>query len=219
MFEKFEDAKGIIFDCDGCLLDSMGTWRSVEYKLIELTGREWTEADMEEIRGGSMSHTAQVFHERYGVMESDQAVLDFVHETMWDYYTAKATLKPGVGEFVERVHALGVPMAIVSSTAGKYLRAGLAHVGLLDELSAIVSTQESGLSKQQPDIYLAALRALGVEDPSEAWGFDDSIYAIRVMKQTGLSTVGTYDADDAGTFEVLSDTATLAVRSFEELLV
>lgn len=218
MFERFENASGIIFDCDGCLLDSMGTWRGIERELIKLSGHEWTQEDIEELRGGSMDHAARIFHERYGVMDSVEAIIEFENETLWDFYSSKAQLKPGAREFVERIAGLGIPCAIVSSTAGRYLEAGFSHVGIRDKIAAIFSTQETGLSKQEPGIYRAALDAMGVERPEDAWGFDDSVYALRVMGQMGIPTVGTYDADDAGTIEQLSATATLAVTSLEELL-
>lgn len=218
MFERFEGAGGIIFDCDGCLLDSMGTWRGIEDELIRLSGHDWTQPEIEEMRSGSMSRTARLFHERYGVMESADAIIEYENETLWDYYSSKAELKPGAAELVGRLDGLGIPCVVVSSTAGRYLRAGLSRVGILDKLYGIFSTQETGLSKSEPDIYLMALRSMGVERPGDAWGFDDSVYALRTMAQVGIPTVGTYDSDDAGTFGQLTDVATLAVRSLEELL-
>ena len=217
MFEQFENATGFIFDCDGCLLDSMDAWRYVEYALIDASHHEWTQPQLEEMRAATMTDAARIFHERYGVMASNEAVIAFMHETMWDYYTTKAQLKPGVWEFLNRLHERCIPCCVVSSTAGKYLKAGLAHAGISDLLASIFSTQGCEMSKQNPELYRMALATMEAE-PASAWGFDDSLYAIRVMNGVGMRTVGTYDADDAGSFEQLGDTATLAIRSFEELL-
>lgn len=217
MFERFKNASGIIFDCDGCLLDSMDAWHSVEYALIEATGVPWTQAQLEEMRAAPMSGAAKIFHERYGLMDSNEAIERYMHDTMWEYYTTKAQMRAGAAEFFARLRAAKVSCSIVSSTPEKYLRAGLTHVGIVDELVAIVSTEETGLSKQDPAIYKLALDKMHAE-ASSSWGFDDSLYAIRVMNAVGLSTVGTYDADDAGTFDELSAQATLAIRSFTELL-
>ena len=217
MFERFAKASGVIFDCDGCLLDSMRAWEGVENALIERTGVAWSQDELEEMRAASLADAAAIFHERYGVMDSNEAVVAFVKQTMLAYYTQSAALKPGALAFVTALETAGVPMAVVSSTPQPYLLAGFAHVGFQDAFAGVFSTQETGISKQQPGIYELALAHLGASARS-AWGFDDSLYAIRVMNRVGLATVGTYDADAAGSYEELSRVATLAVRTLDELL-
>ena len=89
--------------------------------------------------------------------------------------------------------------------------------GLLDAFRAIVSTKETGISKQDPRIYEHALELMDAQT-STAWGADDSLYALRVMNECGIATIGTYDNDVAGSFDALANTATIAIHSFEELL-
>ena len=38
------------------------------------------------------------------------------------------------------------------------------------------------------------------------------------MNECGIATIGTYDNDVAGSFDALTNTATIAIHSFEELL-
>ena len=54
--------------------------------------------------------------------------------------------------------------------------------------------------------------------PETTWGFDDAVYAVKVMNQVGINTVGAYDCDETGTFEQLEAAADIAVHSLEELL-
>ncbi|MGI6033465.1 MAG: HAD family hydrolase [Coriobacteriales bacterium] len=218
MFEKFSDASGIIFDCDGTLLDSMKAWRHVEFSLIDMTGVTWTQEMLEHMRAAAMSEACRIFHEDYGVMDSNEDIRRYMEQTMCDYYENKAEFRPGAREFFWRLRGLGIPCSVVSSTPARYLRPAMEHVGIIDELAALISTEESGLSKQDPAIYKLALDKMGAEIPT-AWGFEDSLYAIRVMGGMGISTVGCYEDDDSGTFEELQENATIAVRSFEELLV
>lgn len=217
MFERFENASGFLFDCDGCLLDSMGTWRGVEYSLIEMTGHDWTQTELEEMRAAPMTEAARIFHERHGVFDSNQAVTDYVNATMVNYYEHDAQAKPGAKEFVFALREAGVPCAVVSSSPLGFIKAGLTTCGMVDAFDALFSTKELGISKQDPRIWNYALEQIGA-DPRSAWGADDSLYAIRVINACGMSSIGTYDADDAGSFEQLSEEATLAIRSFEELL-
>lgn len=217
MFERFASASGFLFDCDGCLLDSMGTWREVEYSLIDMTGHTWTQGELEEMRAAPMTEAARIFHERYGLFESNQAVIDYVDATMVDYYEHKAQPKRGAKEFVFALREAGVPCAVVSSSPLSYIKAGLETCGMVEAFDGLFSTKELGISKQDPRIWNYSLERIGAEAQS-AWGADDSLYAIRVINACGISSVGTYEADDSGSFEDLSFEATIAIRSFEELL-
>lgn len=164
-----------------------------------------------------MDEVARVFHEKYGVMDSKDAIHAYIDETMLDYYEHEATLKPGVEAFVRALDERGVPCCIVSASPKDYLEAGMRTCGLLDAFRAIVSTKETGISKQDPRIYEHALELMDAQT-STAWGADDSLYALRVMNECGIATIGTYDNDVAGSFDALANTATIAIHSFEELL-
>ena len=216
-FDRFANASGFIFDCDGCLLDSMIAWRRVELGLINASGVEFTQEMLEAMRAASMDEVARVFHEKYGVMDSKDAIRAYIDETMLDYYEHEATLKPGVEAFVRALDERGVPCCIVSASPKDYLEAGMRTCGLLDAFRAIVSTTETGISKQDPRIYEHALELMDAQ-ASTAWGADDSLYALRVMNECGIATIGTYDNDVAGSFDALINTATIAIHSFEELL-
>lgn len=217
MFERFANASAFLFDCDGCLLDSMGTWRVIETDLINRTGREWTQSDLEEVRAAPIHEVARIFHERYGLFDSPQGFFDLVDETMLDFYQNKVKPCAGAREFVYALKEHGVPCCVVSSSPEHYIRTGLTTCDMLDAFSGIFSTKETNLSKQDKKIWNMALESVGAQAQT-AWGADDSLYAIHVMNACGLSTIGSYDADDAGTFEDLSKHATIAIRSFEELL-
>ena len=217
MLEQFKDASGFVFDCDGCLLDSMTAWRKVEFALIDMAGVEFTQEMLEDMRAASMTEVARVFHEKYDVMDSAAAISRFIDESMERYYEHDATPKPGAREFVTQLRAHDIPCCIVSASPLAYLESGMQTCGMRDLFCDIISTKETGISKQDPRIYQLALEKLGAQAAS-AWGVDDSLYAIRVMDKLGIQTIGIYDDDAAGTLEQLKATATIAITSFDELL-
>lgn len=217
MLARFEQADGFIFDCDGCLLDSMTAWRKIEMALIDMSGVLFTQEMLETMRAASMDEVARVFHEKYGVMDSKEAITTFIDETMERYYHEEATLREGAGEFVRELHERGIPCCIVSASPQDYLEAGMRTCGLIDMLERIVSTKETGISKQDPRIYELALEAMGAQ-AHNSWGADDSLYAIRVMNDCGIRTIGTYENDIAGSFDDLACATTIVVKSFTSLL-
>ena len=217
MLDIFKDASGFIFDCDGTLLDSMRMWDEVEEYQFRSTGHDFTMEELEEIRSVPMNLAAEILHNRYGLGTSPEDVLHTTDSMLLDFYQNKVEPLPGAREFVAELRAAGIPCSVVSSSPDRYIFAGFRHAGMFDDFAAIISTDTAGFSKQDPRIYELAMERMGSRLES-TWGADDSVYAIKVMSAMGLKTIGAYDGDGTGTFEELGELATVAIRSFEELL-
>lgn len=82
---------------------------------------------------------------------------------------------PGAAEAVAAVAAAGLPMALV--TDGFYGRAyverALEKLGIKDYFQAVIISSEVGAGKPQPELFLAACRAMGVK-PEEALFIGDA---------------------------------------------
>lgn len=207
---------GVVFDCDGTLLDSMDVWREVEDELAGRAGVVLAAADTDELTTLTIPEVGAFFHDRFGLGTSAEHVVGMIDEFMLAYYRERARERPGALAFVRDLHARGVALSVASSSPQPYLRAGLERCGFAPFLQAIVSVDDVGASKREPAVYDRAREHMGT--PIETtWGFEDSTYAIRTLRSAGYRTVGIYDCDLAGTYEDLSALADIAVRSFEEL--
>jgi len=185
---NFATAKGFIFDCDGTLLDSLGAWEEAESPLFAQTG-PLTQAQEDEIHSAPFAQAAELFHTKYGVGESAQDVYDHLDGFLLRYYRDEAQALPGACELVRSISSAGVPCVVLSSSPRRFLEAGLRRVGILDCFADLVTTDEAGVSKQDPAIYARALEILGA-DRGDVWAVDDAPYAIGVMADFGLNTIG-----------------------------
>lgn len=210
------DRIGVIFDCDGTLIDSMGVWRELESELARRAHATVTPADTEVLCTLNIPETAQYFHDRFGLGSSGDEVVGMIDEFIMGYYRHRAQARPGVMAFLEALAQRGVVMSVASSSPQSYLQAGLACAGIASYLRAIVSVEDVGSSKREPRVYDHARELMGTEK-AFTWGFEDSIYAVRTLARAGYGVVGVYDRDDSGTWDQLSTEADLAIRSFEEL--
>ena len=112
---------GVIFDCDGTLVDSMGAWHEVDRTLAAEAGITLTEADAEAITTMSLPEASAYLHEQCGLGESNEAVLEMIFDRMRAFYANEVEARPGALAFVQALHERGVPMAVASSTPADML--------------------------------------------------------------------------------------------------
>ena len=199
---------GVIFDCDGTLLDSMDVWREVEDELARRAGAQLTDADKDELTTLNIPEAK--------LKPYDEQLQRMRDELMLDYYRNRAHERPGALVFVRALVERGVRVSVASSSPQKYLQAGLERAGFAPYVGLVVSVDDVSSSKREPKVYDHTRRLMGT--PLETtWGFEDSAYALRTLRGAGYRTVGIYDRDDAGTHEELRANADAVIDSFEEL--
>lgn len=183
----------VIFDCDGVLIDSATVWRDTEAELCRRAGRSLTEEEERAIVTMTIGEVGEFLHERTGLGKSGSHVVAMIDELMLDFYANRALAMPGVVGLLQGLHERGVAMSVVSSSPKEYLLAGLGRIGVEHLFADILSVEDLDTTKREPLIFRHALERMG-SAPSEAWGFDDSYYAISTMRDLGICTVGVYDA-------------------------
>ena len=213
----YEGASGIIFDCDGTLLNTMDAWNQTERELFARATTPFTREQMDEIRSVPIPQAAELFHSEHGIGESPQDVLDYLDNALMDYYRTQARALPGAAELLEQLQKADIPCVVVTSSPLRYVEAGLECAGIREYFDAIVTTDEVGLAKTDGAIYQHALDCIGAQVET-AWGIDDALYAVQAMNAFGLRTIGAYECEETATFDQLQAEATIAVRSLEELL-
>ena len=207
---------GLIFDCDGVLLDSIGAWHGLDAQLAEEAGIELTVEDRNTLNASTLHEAAEFFHVRYGVGESADDVNQRFTDILMDYYRNRATEVPGALAFVRAAYEAKVPMCVLSSSPQAFLQAGLGRAGFLDYIDCVLSVEELPFKKRDERLYPYVCDKLGVA-LCNTWMFDDSKYAVRTAHEAGLRTVGVFSDEHCGTHEQLGAFAEQVIDSFEGL--
>ncbi|MCC9206480.1 HAD-IA family hydrolase [Arthrobacter sp. zg-Y769] len=198
----------LIFDCDGVLADTE------QYGHLPAFNQTFTDfhvpvqwsvqeyAEKVKIGGGKermRSILTPSLAESLGLRDDDavdRAILSW-HRRKTEVYkglveSGVMPARPGIARIVQEAHDAGWMLAVASTSAEPAVRAVLAHaVG--DDLAAHFSVFAGDVvsaKKPAPDIYLLALRELGVE-PQDAVVVEDSANGLRAAVGAGLRTVVT----------------------------
>ena len=208
--------KGVIFDIDGVLLDSMIIWTDLAERYLKSIGKEPEEGLTEKLFSMSMEQGAEYLKDKYSIDESIPEILDDINNISKNFYYNEVEAKPGVKELLEDFNSRGIKMVAATSSPRGHVEKALTRVGLLEFIDRIFTNGEVGVSKHEPDIYNLAAEHMGTA-PSETLVFEDSLYALKTAKSAGYVTVGIYDArgekDQAG----LKENAKLYLKGYDDL--
>jgi HAD superfamily hydrolase (TIGR01509 family) len=206
--------EAIVFDLDGVLVDSEHVWDEVREELARERGGRWHEGAQADMMGMSSTEWSRYMHDVIGLTESPEAINDEVVRRMRERYAADLPLMDGAVETVRRL-AAPYRLGLASSSNRPLIDAVLAATGLGEMFDATVSSEEVPRGKPAPDVYLEALRRLGVP-AARAAAVEDSANGIRSAHAAGMRVVAIPNRRYPPARDAL-ELADVVVESLEEL--
>ena len=184
------DFKGAIFDMDGTLLDSMPVWKRLTQSYLAQFDVHITDADYAACEGFSQPQVAEHFLARFPQLPlTVQQMLDGMDALITTRYESLAKPKDGVIDFLESLRARGVKMAIATLTARRHAEKALIDRDMMKYFEFMLTIEDVGVPKYEPDIYLEAAKRLGLT-PAECMVFEDAPYAGVTAKKAGFALCG-----------------------------
>lgn len=208
--------KGVIFDIDGVLLDSMEIWTDLGARYLESLGIEAEEGLAEVLFSMSMEQGASYLKEHYGLAGTEEEIMESLRGMLRDFYFHEVKAKPGAKNLMDRFSNAGIKMTAATSSPREHVERALERNGLRGSLSRIFTVAETGISKHSPDIYDRAAAYMGTSR-SETLVFEDSLYALKTAADAGYRTVGVFDAKGEADQKGMQETAEIYVRSLETI--
>jgi HAD superfamily hydrolase (TIGR01509 family) len=179
--------QAVVFDLDGVLIDTEGVWEEVRRGYVAEAGREFLPDSQQRMMGMSTGEWSRHLSVDVGVGRTPEIVAREVLQRMAARYRDALPLIPGG---VDAVRRLGerYPLALASSSARVLIDQVLETAGLTGAFRATFSTEQVPLGKPSPDVYLAAVAALGLA-PEVCAAVEDSSNGLRAASAAGLAVI------------------------------
>lgn len=182
------DFEGLVFDCDGTLVDSMPlhleAWQAGLARHRALF--EFTLEMHHQYAGMSIPEIVRACNERFGCALDPQGVALAREEYFFQHLERLLPVEPVV-EFARSRHGV-TPMAVASGSDRQIVERELEHLGIRSLFPVIVTACEVPRAKPHPDLFLEAAARLGVA-PERCLVFEDGKNGLEAAAAAGMKAV------------------------------
>lgn len=218
MWFDSQNIKGVIFDLDGVMFDSMGMWNDLGAHYLLSKGLT-PEPDLSEVLFPmTMEEGAEYIRARYNIPKDASAIMKEIEGFIEHFYFYEVPAKGPVDKLLSFFQDWKIPMIAATSCPRAHAEHALKRLGLFDYLKELLTTTEVGSSKHSPEIYCFAAEKLHTK-PEETLVFEDSLYALDTAKSVGFLTVGIYDALGEADQEGLKRACDLYLKQIEDFFL
>jgi HAD superfamily hydrolase (TIGR01509 family) len=181
------ELQAVLFDMDGLLVDTEPLWFEVESDVMARLGGQWSEADQQDLIGGSLQRTVSYLLARAARAASPDDVGRWLVDGMIALLgTRELRVLPGARELLAEVASAGIPYALVTSSEREIMDAVIARMGV--SFCVTVCAEDVRRSKPDPEPYLLAAMRLGA-DPRLCVALEDSPNGVAAAEAAGCRLV------------------------------
>jgi haloacid dehalogenase superfamily, subfamily IA, variant 3 with third motif having DD or ED len=178
-----DHVRGLIFDCDGTLVDSMPLHMLAREHSVTAQGWRWDYSYFNSKKGMPDKTIIELYNEQFGFS------LDFRRTTKLkdDYFHSRADqLKPiePVVDVALRYRNI-LAMAVASGSTRANVEFQLNAIGVFQYFNVIVTADDGIRPKPSPDIFVEAARRLGVA-PNVCQVFEDADLGLEAARSAGM---------------------------------
>ncbi|KPQ37164.1 MAG: beta-phosphoglucomutase PgmB [Phormidium sp. OSCR] len=190
--------RGVIFDMDGVLTDTIEFHYQTWQRLADEEGIPFNRQANEALRGLSRRDSLLRMLQGRVLPESKiQELLDrknryfrsFIETMTADY------LLPGVRPFLDDVREAGIKTAVASASQNVYVV--IDKLGIAPDIDIITNVYDVDRPKPAPDVFLYAAQQLGL-GPEDCVVFEDAESGVEAARAAQMRVVGLGDAAQVG---------------------
>ena len=209
--------KGVIFDLDGTLIDSMQIWYRIDRELASENGiQDLSREVSERIKKMSINEAAQFFIDELGFTMTKQQIISRIEEMVRIEYEENIRLKPFVGEVLDFLDERGITFCAATATYKGLAEAVMKRCGIYGRMKFLLTDVEYPKGKKFPDIFLGAAERMGTL-PGDTLVVEDSLHCLQTASAAGFMTAAVYDESAAPERAEIERTAGFYAESLRDI--
>jgi len=179
--------RGLIFDCDGTLADTMPAHYLAWTAMLGRHGIPFPETRFYELGGVPTAQIIRILAEETGVPVTDVDAM--VAEKEAAFLTHLPAVRPLAAVVAAAAAFRGrLPMAVASGGYRDTVTRTLDQIGIRDWFDALVTAEDTARHKPEPDVFLEAARRLGVA-AAACVVFEDTDIGLEAARRAGMASV------------------------------
>lgn len=184
--------KGVIFDLDGTIIDTMPIWDNLAYNFLKENNIDVDRSINEVFYTMSSNESCDYIKETYLPNLSSDEIKKELQKMIFKEYV-NAPLKEGVLDFIKFLSNKGIKMCIATAGDSTLATQCLKNQNIYDYFDFLITCDDVGFSKEHSKIFDVATDRLKLKK-KDVIIFEDSDHCIETVTNAGYKAVMIYDS-------------------------
>lgn len=205
--------KVLVFDFDGTIVDSVYIWNTFAFEYLQHKNIVVPEDIATILEKMTFLEGIEYLKKTYDLpINIKQTELD-MKEHMKNRFLKKATLKPGIADFLKYAYSKKISIYILTANTEEIVSLILDTYDLKEYITDIVTCDMLGMAKSTEYVFLFFADLLSIET-KDMVVFEDTYHAALSAKKAGCQVIGVKDSYQQEEIQKVVD---IFIENFEEM--